>query len=362
MRKETQPAGPRLSRDAPLRIVAIGGGTGLSTLLKGLKRYSHLQSGAALVRLGAQFPLADITAIVTVTDDGGSSGRLRREFDILPPGDIRNCMAALAEDEALLTRLFQFRFSAGRGLKGHSFGNLFLAALTQITGDFADAVRQSSEVLAITGKIFPSTHANVTLRAELADGSLVDGESRISRSRVPIRRVLLSPARCAPLKETLEAIEAADLITFGPGSLYTSLVPNLLVGGIAAAIERSPAIKACFVNLMWQPGETTGMSAAEHIAAIHRHAGRKLIDYAILNNAPLAATQRRRYARELAQPVDADPAALRRLGVQVAAFDLLASAEKVRHDPAKTAEVAIELAKKGRRRRLRRAPRTSPLE
>src|SRR5580698_7030615 len=192
----------------PLRIVSIGGGTGLSSLLNGLKSYTRLRDSRQTV---------DITAIVTVTDDGGSSGRLRREFDVLPPGDIRNCMVALSEDEALLSRLFQFRFQAGHGLKGHSFGNLFLTAMTSIVGDFPDAVRKASEVLNIAGRIFPSTASDVSLEAVLADGRVVIGESRISKSKKPIREVRIKPARVRPLKETLAAIERADLITFGPG-------------------------------------------------------------------------------------------------------------------------------------------------
>src|SRR6266436_8551069 len=210
---------------APLKIVAIGGGNGLSTLLRGLKQSAKAGAG----------PL-DITAIVTVTDDGGSSGRLRREFDVLPPGDIRNCMVALAPDENLLTRLFQYRFSSGRGLKGHSFGNLFLTAMTDLTGDFSRAVKMSSEVLAVLGRIYPSTAANVVLEATLANGRTVSGETRISRSKSRIDRIALRPRRAQPLPETLEAIAQADVITLGPGSLFTSVIPNLLVEGIPWAI------------------------------------------------------------------------------------------------------------------------------
>ncbi|HWZ33063.1 MAG TPA: gluconeogenesis factor YvcK family protein, partial [Bryobacteraceae bacterium] len=194
----------------PLKIVSIGGGNGLSTLLRGLKRYAKAGKGAL-----------DITAIVTVTDDGGSSGRLRREFDVLPPGDIRNCMVALAKDEALLSRLFQYRFQAGRGLIGHNFGNLFLAALTHVTGDFAEAVRVSSKVLAIRGRIFPSTLSNVHLVATLANGKRIQGETSISRSKIPIRKIELSPRGARPLPKAIEAIQEADLILMGPGSLYT---------------------------------------------------------------------------------------------------------------------------------------------
>jgi uncharacterized cofD-like protein len=331
------------SRNEPLRIVAIGGGSGLSMLLKGLKEYARPPA------------LVELTAVVTVTDDGGSSGRLRREFEVLPPGDIRNCMAALAEDESLLSRLFQYRFEQGRGLKGHSFGNLFLTALTRITGDFAQAVRLSSEVLAIGGRIFPSTGSNVALRATLADGREVEGETRISRSTVPIQRIELVPGECEPMPETLEAIREADLITMGPGSLYTSVVPNLLVKGISRAIRRSRALKACFVNLMWQPGETTGLKASDHVAAIHSHGGTGLLELAVVNTAPVSQPSMRRYAKAQAMPVENDLETLHAMGLGVVGLDLLASSRMVRHDSEKTAAIALQLAKKGRRRRLHRA-------
>src|SRR5689334_9341456 len=218
---------------SPLRVVAMGGGTGLSALLEGLKRYTSPIDGA---------PDVDITAIVTVTDDGGSSGRLRREFDVLPPGDIRNCMVALSEDSGLLSRLFQYRFQTGRGLKGHSFGNLFLMALTHVMGDFPDAVRASSEVLKIAGRIYPATNQNVALEAVMADGSKIVGETRISRSRGKIERIQLIPPSVRPLAATLEAIREADVITLGPGSLFTSVVPNLLVQGVARAMRKSAAV------------------------------------------------------------------------------------------------------------------------
>ena len=273
---------------------------------------------------------ADITAIVTVTDDGGSSGRLRRDLDVLPPGDIRNCMVALSEDETLLSRLFQYRFHSGAGLKGHSFGNLFLAALNQITGDFAHAVRLSSEILAIRGRIFPSTAANVTLEARLADGTLISGESKISKSRQSIDRIFLRPARSRPLKEALDAIGQADVITLGPGSLYTSIVPNLLVSGIPQAIERSRALKLYFVNLMWQPGETINFSASQHVDAILRHAGRRqVMDYVVLNTAPIARPLLRKYAAQNVNPVENDFEKLNSLGVRVMAADLVGESKLV---------------------------------
>ena len=319
----------------PLRVVSIGGGTGLSALLQGLKRCGNI----------------DITAVVTVTDDGGSSGRLRREFDVLPPGDIRNCMVALSEDEALLSRLFQYRFESGRGLAGHSFGNLFLTALTHITGEFPEAVKQSSKALAIVGSIYPSTAANVELEAILADGSTVRGETRISRSRRRIERVRLHPRRCRPLPETLRAIAEADLVTLGPGSLFTSVIPNLLVEGISRAIRKSRAVKAYFVNLMWQPGETIEFRASDHIRAIHKHARTKLIDYAVINTRPISRASLRRYREANVQPVENDVEAIRTMGIEVVTAELVQKAEHVRHDPDTAAAVAIRLAEEGRRRR-----------
>jgi uncharacterized cofD-like protein len=322
-----------------LRIVCIGGGTGLSALLHGLKAYAD------------ESRQAEITAVVTVSDDGGSSGRLRRDFDVLPPGDIRNCMVALSEDEALLSRLFQYRFGAGRGLKGHSFGNLFLMALTQVMGDFSLAVRTSSEILASRGRIYPATARNVTLVAELESGALVRGETRISRSRSRIRRIRLNPEHCEPLPETLEAIAGADLITLGPGSLFTSIVPNLLVDGIAEAIRQSPAIKAAYINLMSQPGETSGFSAADHIAAIDDHAGARLTGVAIINTGEISEAMQKRYAAQRAHPVVNDADCIRELGVEVLGANLLSEDQKIRHNSTVAAAIAIDLARRGRNRR-----------
>ena len=321
----------------------------MSTLLRGLKEYAHspfYESGER------RWPPVDITAVVTVTDDGGSSGRLRRDFDMLPPGDIRNCLAALSEDETLFVRLFQYRFQAGRGLKGHSFGNLFLTALTHVTGDFSHAVQFSSEVLAIVGRIYPSTRANVRLRAVLRDGSIVDGESRISRSKAPIAHISLTPSRCRPLRETLEAIASADLISLGPGSLYTSVIPNLLVGGIPRAIQRATALKAYFANLMWQPGETMGYAASDHVRAICRHARRRLLDCVVVNTSPIPAPLRQRYAAQKVFPVAADTPRLEEAGVRVVGAPLLARAEKIRHDPRAAAAIMVQLALEGRTRRM----------
>lgn len=335
--------------NSPLRVVAIGGGTGLSALLQGLKEYTR-PGGLG----GPATPLLDITAIVTVSDDGGSSGRLRREFDVLPPGDIRNCMVALSEDSALLSQLFRYRFAAGRGLKGHSFGNLFLMALTQIMGDFPDAVKASSEVLKIAGHIYPATDADVALEATLANGSKVIGETRISRSRSRIKSVRLKPRAARPLADTLKAIANADVITLGPGSLFTSVIPNLLVSGIPDAIRNSPAVKAYFVNLMWQPGETTNFRASDHIRAIHQHARGKLLDYAVTNIRPIKAALKKRYAREEALPVENDIDAIFKMGVKVMAGNLVGNADRVRHDPEATAAVTVQLAEEGRRQKLDR--------
>lgn len=337
----------------PLRIVSIGGGNGLSSLLRGLKRYAVASQGEL-----------EITAVVTVTDDGGSSGRLRRDFDVLPPGDIRSCMVALSQDEQLLTRLFDYRFDGGRGLRGHSFGNLFLTAMTHLTGDFGHAVQLSSEVLAVAGRIYPSTSSNVRLEARLADDALVSGETRISRSKRRIERLSLNPRRVKPLPETLEAIAKADLITFGPGSLFTSVIPNLLVEGIPKAIAESPARKAYFVNLMSQPGETTNFTAADHITMLRKHAGRyakQVVDVCVLNSGPLGQQAVAAYGAKQAQPIQCDTAAVEKLGVEVVTTDLvrlagrrsakMAAPAKIRHDPGAIGAVAIELAQQARWRR-----------
>jgi uncharacterized cofD-like protein len=338
---------------SPLHIVAIGGGTGLSTLLSGLKRYvPGVQDAPEPNR-----PAVEITAVVTVTDDGGSSGRLRRDFDILPPGDIRNCMTALSEDTDLLTHLFRYRFASGRGLKGHSFGNLFLTAMHQITGDFAQAVKLSSEILAIRGRIYPSTSANVSLEATLEDNTKVRGESKISKSRQPIRSIRLNPGNCEPLPETIEAIKRADLITLGPGSLYTSVIPNLLVNGIPEAIENSPALKVYFVNLMWQPGETINFAASQHLEALNRHARRRVVDCVVLNSKPIPQNLRRRYARAHVKPVENDIEVLTDLGVKVVTADLVGDTEitqKVRHSPSALAEIVVDLASRSRTHQVRK--------
>jgi len=294
-----------------LRVVAIGGGTGLSTLLKGLKKYALTPALAA----SGQMSIGELCGVVTVSDDGGSSGRLRKEFNMLPPGDVRNCIVALSEDEALLSRLFQHRFQKGSGLEGHSFGNLFLAALTSITGDFAEAVRLSSEILLTRGRIFPATSSNVELEAEFEDGTRVRGETRITASKGKIRELFLVPPDVKPLPQTLEAIAGASLITIGPGSLFTSLIPNLLVGGIVDAILESNAVKVYVCNLMTQANESLKLTASEHIKALNRHAHAQLFDYALINRKPASEEMKAKYAVEGASPIVADLEAIEALGV-----------------------------------------------
>jgi uncharacterized cofD-like protein len=324
-------------RARPIRIVAIGGGTGLSTVLRGLK--NHL---APRHQENSRRPIGDLAAVVTVTDDGGSSGRLRREYSVLPPGDIRNCMVALSEDEALLGRLFQYRFHSGRGLRGHSFGNLFLTALSHVTGDFTRAVRVSSEVLAIRGRIFPSTNQLVSLEAVLENGKVIAGETRISATRVRIRRVRLVPRKVKPVPEVLKAIAAADLILLGPGSLFTSIIPNLLVSGIAEALEKSTAARVYIANLMTQPGETLGYTLVDHVRAIHQHTGRKIIDWVVINNQPLAPDVLRRYKSQDAEPVLVDEAELLRMGMRCLFANLLEVHGVVRHNSNRLAALLVE--------------------
>jgi uncharacterized cofD-like protein len=321
------------------RIVALGGGTGLSTLLRGLKEHvvRRRDEHPTLER-----PITDLAAIVTVTDDGGSSGRLRRENRILPPGDIRNCMVALSKDEALLGRLFQYRFHAGRGLIGHNFGNLFLAALTHITGDFTEAVRVSSKVLAIRGRIFPSTVSNVSLVATLEDGRRVHGETRITASRKPIKKLALSSGRVRPVPDALEAITQADLILLGPGSLYTSILPNLLIPEISSAIVKSKAPRVYIANLMTQPGETAGYALADHLGAIQRHVPRRVIDWVVANRQPVSPDVARRYRTKGAEPVAVDLPALQKLGFRVILDDLLEEHGVIRHNSRRLARLLLE--------------------
>jgi len=318
---DTGKAGPEL------RVVAIGGGTGLSTLLKGLKRYVMTPALAT----SGQPTIRELSGVVTVSDDGGSSGRLRKEFNMLPPGDIRNCIVALSEDEALLSRLFQHRFQKGSGLEGHSFGNLFLAALTSITGDFAEAVRLSSEILLTRGHIYPATMSSMELEASFEDGSVVRGETQITASKGKIRELVLVPHDVEPLPQTLEAIANADLVTIGPGSLFTSLIPNLLVRGISAAIAESPAIKVFICNLMTQVNESLSLSASEHIKALNEHAGVQLFDYTLINSKEASAEMKAKYALEGASQIAVDLEAIEALGVCPILGEYLDEGEVARH-------------------------------
>ena len=330
-----------------LRVVAIGGGTGLSTLLRGLKRYVAAPqpsppSNPAYKHLPCL--IRELSAIVTVTDDGGSSGRLREDLNMLPPGDLRNCLVALSEDEHLLSRLFQYRFSQG-DLDGHSFGNLFLAALTGVTGDFAQAVQTSSQILATRGRIYPSTTANATLSARMDDGSVVQGETNITASKRSIAELMLSPANAGPLPETLEAIAAADLITLGPGSLYTSLITNLLVRGIPEAIAASRATRVYVCNLMTQANESLGLTASQHIEKIFDHAGgARLFDFALVNIAPILPATLAQYAREGQLPIQADLDRIRSLGVEPITGNFVHEGEVLRHSYDHVAETVLQLS------------------
>ena len=329
-----------LDRPGPeLRVVAIGGGTGLSTLLKGLKRYVVSPSLAP----AGQPTIRELCGVVTVSDDGGSSGRLRKEFNMLPPGDVRNCIVALSEDEALLSRLFQHRFERGSGLEGHSFGNLFLAALTSITGDFAEAVRLSSEILLTRGHIYPATMSSVELEAHLEDGTRERGETRITASKIKIRELVLVPPDVEPLPQTLEAIASADLITIGPGSLFTSLIPNLLVRRIPEAIVESNAVKVFVCNLMTQANESLGLTAADHILALNTHAGRQLFDYALLNRTPVSSEMKAKYALEGAAQIVLDLDAIEALRVCPLQGDYLDEGKVARHATERVAQDLMAL-------------------
>jgi uncharacterized cofD-like protein len=333
----------KLARERALRVVAIGGGTGLSTLLKGLKQF--VLWPAELPAAHSDLPMIrDLCAVVTVSDDGGSSGRLRKELNMLPPGDIRNCIVALSEDEALLSRLFRHRFDKGSGLEGHSFGNLFLAALTDLTSDFSEAVRLSSEILLTRGHIYPATTSNVELEALMEDGARVRGETKITASKGRIRELSLVPPNVEPMPQTLEAIANADIITIGPGSLFTSLIPNLLVRGISEAIVTSPATKVYICNLMTQANESLGLTAADHIRALNRHAQKPLFDYALINRIPASDELTAKYATEGACQIVNDLDAVEALGVIPVLGDYLEEAGVARHNTTRVARDLLELA------------------
>lgn len=311
-----------------LHIVTIGGGTGLATMLRGLKEYS-----------------SNITAIVTVADDGGSSGRIRDDLGILPPGDIRNTLIALADTEPLMETLFQYRFDWGDGLKGHSFGNLFIAAMTDITGDFEESIRAFSKVLAVRGKVLPSTLEPVRLGAVYSDGSTMMGESSLPQKNRRIDRVFLEPASARALPEAIQAILHADVVVVGPGSLYTSIIPNFLIPGFADALAETTALRIFVCNVMTQSGETDGYTASDHMKGLLAHVGpQSLFDYIVVNKGMISAVQTRMYAREGAHPVSIDLEGLKRLNVQVHQSDLLDRMDLVRHDSNKLAAEIMLLA------------------
>ena len=315
--------------------MAIGGGTGLSVLLRGLKH--HVGSG-----------LREITGVVTVTDDGGSSGRLRRELGVLPPGDIRSCIAALADDEDLLTRLFQYRFPNGGGLDGHSFGNLFLTALTGMTGDFYQAILTAEEILRVRGKILPATLQDVILRGRGVSGRIYEGESAVGTSGEKLEGLEIDPPAPPAFPQAMQALDAADLILLGPGSLYTSILPNLLIPGICQALRKARARTVLLLNLMTQPGETDGMMGVDHLRAIERNAGKGLVDMVLANSSPIPGHLLDLYAETGSEQVEVQREVLEGMGVQVVEADLLAEGELIRHDSAKLGLAVLDLAERER--------------
>jgi len=308
-----------MARSKHIKIAAIGGGTGISTILYGLKHLSD-----------------DITAVVTVADDGGSSGRLIADFDILPPGDIRNCLVALANEETLMSSLFLYRFDRG-DLSGHSFGNLLITALSEITGDFISAIKQASNILNIKGKVLPSTLSKVSLEAELIDGTEISGQSRIMKSPKPIKRIRLVPANVPAMPDAVNSIKRAKLIILGPGSLFTSVLPNLLIREIAEAVKEANATRIYICNVMTQHGETDGFSAQDHLAKIFEHSFDEVVDYIMVSNTDIPDDLIGAYLKEDAHPVKYDVNELKKMGVSVIEDDLLSFSNLVRHDPIKVA-------------------------
>ncbi|WP_274308014.1 gluconeogenesis factor YvcK family protein [Solibacillus daqui] len=310
------------------RIVVIGGGTGLSTVLRGLKLHSF-----------------DITAIVTVADDGGSSGRLRDDYDIPPPGDVRNVIAALSDVEPLVEQMFQFRFSQSNDLNGHSLGNLMLTALIEITGDFNHAIAEMSKVLNVHGKVVPAANKKVTLHAELTDGTTIVGESKIPSGHAPIKRVFLEPSNLKPLPAAIHAIERADFILIGPGSLYTSIIPNLLVKGIGQAVVKAKGEKIYIANLMTQQGETINYSVSQHIEAIHEHVGESFIESVLFNEKELPPAIYAHYREENAEPVHFDVEKLTQMGLKIIKKEIaLIEDGTVRHDAKNLADWLCDYA------------------
>lgn len=308
------------------RIVTIGGGTGLSTLLKGLKEYT-----------------SNITAVVTVADDGGSSGRLREELNVLPPGDIRNCLVSLSESGSLLEQLFQFRFDDGKSLKGHNFGNLFITAMSKVTGDFEKAVKASSKVLAIRGSVVPATLTKVVLKARHIDGSETIGESKIPKQQNPIDRMYILPDNCTPTADSLEAIKKAQLIILGPGSLYTSVMPNLLIKGMYEAIKKAKAMKVYVCNVMTQAGETDNYKASDHVKAIIDHTGPGIMNYCVVNRGKIASNLLEKYKEENAFPVLVDRERIAALGSEAIEANVIDAEDLVRHDSHKLAKIIVDL-------------------
>lgn len=306
------------------RIVAVGGGTGLPNVLSSLKHYT-----------------SNLTAVVTVADDGGSSGRLRKDFGTPPPGDIRNCIVALSDQETLLNHLFQYRFKGHGDLKGHSFGNLFITVMREITGDFGKAVEESSRVLATRGTVMPVTFEDMTLQAKLKNGKMLTGESVIGQARSPIERVMLKEKKIRPNKEVLKAILEADAIVLGPGSLFTSILPNLLIPEIAETIALSRAIKIYIANIMTQPGETDFFSVSDHVKAILKHTGAGFIHYVIANKEKVPSRLLKRYERHGQEPVIVDESAVEELGVQLIKANLLHQEDYVRHSPEKLGKAVM---------------------
>lgn len=306
------------------KIVAVGGGTGLSVLLTGLKEYT-----------------SNITAIVTVADDGGSSGRLRQQFDILPPGDIRNCLVALADAPALMRELFQFRFDDKSEFSGHSFGNLFITVMTRLTGDFEKAIKEISKVLALRGQVIPSTLDNVVLVAEHNDGSTTVGEEKIPKARLAIKRVYLNPERPVATPEAIRAIKEAQIIVLGPGSLYTSILPNILIKEIAETIAATAAIKIYVCNVMTQPGETDSFKASDHMKALINHGHPRLVDYCIINTGEISKEVLKRYEQEGSRPVVNDRRFIEGMGYRVVEDDFVYVDDVVRHDPVKLARIIL---------------------
>ncbi len=322
----------------------MGGGTGLSTLLRGFKRY--VPSPGATQPECEDYPclISHLAAIVTVTDDGGSSGRLRKDFNMLPPGDLRNCMVALSEDEHLIARLFRHRFRSGAGLEGHSFGNLFVAALSEMTGDFAQAIRLAAEILATRGHIYPATTANVSLSARMDDGEVVRGETNITASKKHIVELSMEPPDAVPMPETLEAIEHADLITVGPGSLYTSIITNLLVKEIPVALARARGLRVFVCNLMTQANESLHLTASEHIKRIYEHAGAPIFDYAVVNTGTISDEMLARYAAEGAEPIQPDIERIEAMGIRCITGNFADEGDVLRHAADRVAAQVLNLA------------------